>query len=65
MIVFAAEITSEQATELTGVEYTQDSLFKPFEHNGKWYISEVEVLDCSFIRWVRRLPLIEININQE
>ena len=65
MIVFVAELTSDQATELSTLQYTDDSFFNPFEHDGNWYISEIEVLNCDFITWVRRLPLIEIDISQE
>jgi hypothetical protein len=64
MMIWVAEITSEQAEYLRNEEYTNSSFFNPFEVEGIWYISEEEVLGCDnpILLWVRRLPLKEIEI---
>ena len=61
-MIYVAEITQEQAEQLRGERYNDSSYFNPFEVNGKWYISELEVLNCTTLLWVRRLPLVQIEI---
>ena len=46
-MIYVAEITQEQAEQLRGERYNDSSYFNPFEVNGKWYISELEVLNCT------------------
>jgi hypothetical protein len=57
-----AEITEEQASELRSMQWTDGNYFGPRQIKGKWYISEEEVIGCidPELRWVRRLPIIEV-----
>jgi hypothetical protein len=57
-----AEITENQASELRSMQWTYGNYFGPRLINGKWYISEEEVIGCADpeLRWVRRLPIIEL-----
>lgn len=64
-MIYVAEITQEQAEQLSGERYNDSSYFNPFEVNGKWYISEEEVLNCTTLLWVRRLPLVQIEMTNE
>lgn len=61
-MIYLAQLTQEQAEQLSGELYNDSSYFNPFEIGGKWYISELEVLNCTTLLWVRRLPLIQIEI---
>lgn len=57
--MIAAQLTIEQAEQLKGVEFTQDSLFNPIQDlNDVWMISIEEQEQCD-IDWVKKLPLIE------
>jgi hypothetical protein len=52
-------LTEEQATQLSGVEYTTDMTFNPIQDaNGNWIISGEEVSSTT-IEWVKQLPAIE------
>ena len=64
-MIYVAELTQEQAEQLSGERYNDSSYFNPFEISGKWYISELEVLNCTTLLWVRRLPLIQIEIVED
>jgi len=61
-MIYLAQLTQEQAEQLSGELYNDSSYFNSFEIGGKWYISELEVLNCTTLLWVRRLPLIQIEI---
>lgn len=57
--MIVAQLTAEQAEQLKGVEFTQDSYFNPIQDlNNNWIISIEEQEQCS-ITWVKELPLIE------
>ena len=57
--MIVAQLTPEQAEQLKGVEFTQDSFFNPIQDlNDVWIISLEEQEQCS-IDWVKDLPLIE------
>ena len=57
--MIVAQLTPEQAEQLKGVEFTQDSFFNPIQDiNDIWIISLEEQEQCS-IQWVKELPLIE------
>lgn len=57
-----AEITETQKNILQGLMFSENSFFSPFERLGKWYLSEVEVLQNqnTNVGWVNSLPLIEL-----
>jgi hypothetical protein len=63
-MVRLAEITEGQAQELSGVEFASGRYFNPVVINGKHYISEVEVLDCVSVEWVKSLEIVEVEIEQ-
>ena len=57
--MIVAQLTPEQAEQLKGVEFTQDSFLNPIQDlNDVWIISLEEQEQCS-IDWVKDLPLIE------
>jgi len=57
--MIVAQLTSEQAEQLKGVEFRQDSFFNPIQDiNDIWIISLEEVEQCD-IQWVKELPRIE------
>lgn len=61
-----AEITEEQANELRTLQWTDGNYFGPREIGGKWYISEEEVIGSMSedLRWVRRLPLRNVEVRE-
>ena len=63
-MVRVAEITEAQAQELSGVEYSSGRYFNPIVINSKHYISEVEVVDCVTVEWVKSLEIVEVEIEQ-
>jgi len=57
--MIVAQLTPEQAEQLQGVEFTQDSFFNPIQDlNDVWIISLEEQEQCT-INWVKDLPRIE------
>lgn len=57
-----AQLTPEQAQQLKGVEFTQDSFFNPIQDlNGNYIISLEEIEQCvnNEFMWVKDLPLID------
>jgi len=57
--MIVAQLTPEQAEQLKGVEFNEDSFFNPIQDiNDSWIISIEEQEHCS-IKWVKELPLIE------
>ena len=57
--MIVAQLTPEQAEQLKGVEFTQDSFFNPIQDlNDVWIISLEEQEQCD-IQWVKDLPIIE------
>lgn len=57
--MIVAQLTPEQAEQLKGVEFTQDSFFNPIQDlNDVWIISLEEQAQCT-IDWVKDLPRIE------
>lgn len=57
-----AAITTEQAEQLRGQMYRDNSYFEPFEIDGQWFISEQEVKYCDRpdFAWVNDLTLQQI-----
>lgn len=60
-----AEITLEQAFELKGELFDSSRYFNPIKINGRWYISEVEVIQCTTKAWVNELEIIEVQVPNE
>jgi len=57
--MIVAQLTQEQAEQLQGVEFSQDSFFNPIQDiNDIWIISLEEQEQCN-IDWVKELPRIE------
>ena len=57
--MIVALLTPEQAEQLKGQLYAQDSYFNPIQDaDDNWIISTQEQEQCS-IDWVKELPLIE------
>ena len=57
--MIVAQLTAEQAKQLKGVEFVQDSFFNPIQDlNDVWIISLEEQEQCN-IDWVKELPRIE------
>jgi hypothetical protein len=56
-----AQLTDDQAKELTGKEWQPDSFFAPFKTQNGWAISEQEVNGCETkgLEWVCKLPLVD------
>lgn len=53
-----AEITKAQAQELEGKTFDGVQKFAPQEDaNGKWYISNQEVEQCTTTEWVKSLKV--------
>jgi hypothetical protein len=62
--MIVAQLTTEQAEQLQGVEFKPDSFFNPIlDANGNYIISLEEVEQCD-IEWVKELPLIEYSQKQ-
>lgn len=60
--MIVAQLTPEQAQQLKGVEFTQDSFFNPIQDlNGNYIISLEEIEQCvnNEFMWVKDLPLID------
>ena len=58
-MILVAQLTEEQAVELSTIEFIPDTFFNPIQDiNGTWIISVEEVEQCT-IQWVKELPLIE------
>ena len=58
-MILVAQLTEEQAVELSTIEFVPDTFFNPIQDiNNIWIISLEEVNQCS-IEWVKELPLIE------
>jgi hypothetical protein len=54
--MIVAQLTPEQAEQLKGVEFVQDSFFNPIQDlNGNYIISLEEQEQCN-IDWVKELP---------
>lgn len=65
-MAWMAEITAEQSVELRGLQWTDGNYYNPIEIDGAWYISEVEVIESMSdeLRWVRRLPLKNVEVRE-
>lgn len=65
-MAWMAEITADQAAELRGLQWTDGNYYNPIEIDGAWYISEVEVIESMSdeLRWVRRLPLKNVEVRE-
>ena len=65
-MAWMAEITADQAVELRGLQWANGNYYNPIQIDGVWYISEVEVLESMSedLRWVRRLPLKNIEVRE-
>ena len=65
-MAWMAEITSDQAVELRGLQWTGGNYYNPIQIGSAWYISEVEVIESMSdeLRWVRRLPLKNIEVSE-
>jgi len=60
--MIVAQLTPEQAEQLKGVEFVQDSFFNPIQDNSdNWIISLDEMEQCvnNEFMWVKDLPLID------
>jgi hypothetical protein len=54
-----AQLTPEQAEQLTGLEFAPDSFFNPIQDaDGNWIIS-IEEVEQTTIDWLKELPRIE------
>jgi hypothetical protein len=54
-----AQLTPEQAEQLTGLEFAPDNFFNPIQDaDGNWIIS-LEEVEQTTIDWVKELPRIE------
>jgi hypothetical protein len=54
-----ALLTTEQAEQLTGIEFAPDNFFNPIQDaDGNWIIS-LEEVEQTKIEWVKELPLIQ------
>jgi hypothetical protein len=61
----AAHITEEQSNAMTGQLYADDIFFNPFQDvDGKWCISEVEVMNCinPDFAWVNTLEVVDVEL---
>jgi len=65
-MAWMAEITADQAIELRGLQWTDGNYYNPIQIDGALYISEVEVLESMSdeLRWVRRLPLRNVEVRE-
>ena len=65
-MAWMAEIREEQAVELRSLQWTDGNYYNPIQVEGVWYISEVEVLESMSedLRWVRRLPLKNVEMRE-
>ena len=62
--MIVVQLTPEQAKQLKGVEFVQDSFFNPIQDlNDVWIISLEEQEQCN-IDWVKKLPRIEYSPKQ-
>ena len=65
-MAWMAEITADQAVELRSLQWTDGNYYNPIQIDGAWYISEVEVIESMSedLRWVRRLPLKNVEMRE-
>ncbi len=65
-MAWMAEITADQAVELRGLQWTGGNYYNPIQIGSAWYISEVEVIESMSdeLRWVRRLPLRNVEVRE-
>lgn len=65
-MAWMAEITADQAGELRSLQWTDGNYYNPIQIDGAWYISEVEVIESMSdeLRWVRRLPLKNVEMRE-
>jgi len=64
MKAYLAQLTEDQALSLHGIDCIEGVTFNPVLINGKHYISEEEVIECTSpeLRWVRRLAITEVEL---
>jgi len=66
-LIYVGFLTPEQAKELQGVQYTDDSFFNPIQDiNDNWIISIEEMEFCTNekVMWVKDLTLIKYEPKQ-
>ena len=57
-----AIITETQKNILQGKMFSENSFFSPFNRNGRWYISDIEVLSNinAVYSWVNSLVIVDL-----
>ena len=54
-----AQLTTEQAEQLTGIEFAPDNFFNPIQDADGNFIISLEEVEQTTIDWVKTLPRIE------